>query len=147
MNDSVLERGEAPGAAEREALSPREVEFAVAGEVLVVRPLVLREYKALGDHLAAAYARLAARGDLSRVGVVELVTLALVELPQVLALTLKRRGSAGLEPVDATWLEQNVTAPTLLDIAEAVAEVNDLAGILKKSESLRRRARGLPAGG
>jgi hypothetical protein len=131
---------------EREALCPQELEFAVAGEALVVRPLVLRDFKLVGDRLAEAYARLAERGDLTRVGVMELVALALAELPEVLALTLKRRAAEGLEPVDPGWLEQSLSAPALLDIVEAVIEVNDLPGILKKSESLRRRAQGSPAG-
>jgi hypothetical protein len=135
-----------PAAGDREALCPREVEFALAGETLVVRPLVLREYKAVGDRLAEAYAKLAARGDLSHVSVMELVPLALAELPEVLALTLKRKGAAGLEPVDPTWLEQHLSARQLLDIVEAVVAVNDLPGIVKKAEILRRRAQGSPAG-
>jgi len=136
-----------PAADDREALCPRAVEFAIAGETLVVRPLVLRDYKAVGDRLADAYAKLAARGDLSHVSVMELVPLALAELPEVLALTLKRKCASGLEPVDAAWLEEYVSAPILLDIVEAVIAVNDLPGIVKKAEILRRRAQGLPAGG
>jgi len=132
---------------EREALCPREREFRVAGETVVVRPLVLRDYKRLGDRVAEAHARLSGRGDLSSVGVLELVALALAELPEVLALTLRRRGETGLEPVDPVWLEQSVSAPALLDMVEAVLEVNDLPGVLKKFESLRRRAQGAPAGG
>lgn len=137
----------AGSAAEREALCPREVEFRVGGEVVVVRALVLRDYKLVGDRLAQAQARLSARGDLSSVGILELAALALAELPEVLALTLKRRGDNGLEPVEPAWLEDNVSAPALLDMVEAVLEVNDVAGILKKFESLRRRAQGAPAGG
>lgn len=136
-----------PGAEEREALCPREVEFAVGGETLVVRPLVLRDYKLVGDRLAGAYARLAERADLAKVGVMEIVPLALAELPEVLALTLKRRqDGCGLGAVDPEWLAGELSAPELLDIIEAVMEVNDLPGILKKSEGLRRRARALPAG-
>ena len=133
-------------AREREVLCPREMEFAIAGETIVVRPLVLRDYKAVGDRLAEAYARLAENRDLSRVGVLELVPLALAELPDVLALALKQRGADGLEPVDPAWLEQNVSAVELLDIIDAVLTVNDLPGILKNCESLRRRARVSPAG-
>jgi len=146
-----------PGARDRETLCPREVEFAVSGETLVVRPLVLRDYKLVGDRLAEAYARLAAERDMAAVGILELAPLALAELPEVLALTLKRRPTADasassncgseLEPVDPGWLEANVSAPVLLDIIAAVMEVNDLPGVLKKFESLRRRAQGAPAGG
>lgn len=134
-------------AREREVLCPREMEFAIAGETIVVRPLVLRDYKAVSDRLSEAYARLAEHRDLSRVGVLELVPLVLVELPEVLALTVRRRGADGLEPVDPAWLEQNVSAVELLDIIDAVLAVNDLPGILKNCESLRRRARVSPAGG
>jgi len=141
------QRHQGPGAAERDTLCPGEVEFDVAGEVLLVRPLMLRDYKLVGDRLAQAYARLSAQGDLSSVAVLELVPLALAELPEVLALTLKRRGDAGLEPVDAAWLEDNVSAPALLDIIAAVLDVNDLPGVLKKFESLRRRAQAPPPGG
>jgi hypothetical protein len=133
-------------ARERDIMCPREVEFVIAGEAIVVRPLVLRDFKAVGDRLAAAYARLAENRDLSRVGVLELVPLALAELPDVLALALKRRGVDGLEPVDPTWLEQNVSAVQLLDVIDAVLAVNDLPGILKNCESLRRQARVSPAG-
>jgi hypothetical protein len=131
---------------EREILCPREVEFRVAGATVVVRPLVLRDFKLMSDRLAGAYTRLAERGDLTRVGVLELAPLALTELPEVLALTLRRRGETGLEPVDPAWLEQSLSAPVLLDIIAAVLEVNDLPGILKKSEILRRRVQGSPAG-
>lgn len=133
-------------AQEREALCPREVEFAVAGETLVVRPLVLRDYKLVGDRLAAAYARLAERTDVTKVGVMELAPLALAELPEVLALALKRRRDGALAAVDPAWLEENVSAPALLDIVEAVLEVNDLPGLVKKCEGLRRRAQARPAG-
>jgi len=146
MSQVGEERSGALGAQEREALCPGEVEFAVAGERLVVRPLVLRDYKLVGDRLAAAYARLAERGDLTQVSLMELVPLALAELPELLALTLKRRGSNGLEAIDAAWLEEKLSAPALLDIIAAVVEINDLRGILKKSESLRRRAQASPAG-
>lgn len=131
---------------QREALCPRDIEFEVAGERIVVRPLVLRDYKALGDRLAEACARLAERGDLSNVAVLELVPAALAELPEVLALTLKRRSDAGLEPVDPAWLERNLSAPAVLDIVDAVLEANDFPGVLKKWEILRRRAQGAPAG-
>jgi hypothetical protein len=127
-------------------LCPREVEFAVAGETVVVRPLVLRDYKEMGDRLADAYAKLAARGDLSQVSIMELVPLALAELPEVLALALRRRCNGALAAVDAAWLEENLSAPAALDIIEAVVTVNDLPGIAKKCESLRRRAQALPAG-
>ena len=132
---------------DRETLCPREVEFAVGGEMVVVRPLVLRDYKLVGDRLAEAYARLSAGRDLSRVNVLEVIPLALAELPEVLALTLKRRGETGLAGVDPAWLEAHISAAALLDIIEAVLEVNDLPGVLKESASLRRRAQGAPAGG
>jgi len=146
MNQFDEKRGRGGGAQQREALCPREMEFAVAGETLVVRPLVLRDYKLVLDRLASAYGGLAGRGDLARVGVLELVPVALAELPEVLALTLKRRGAGGLEPVDPAWLEENLSAPAVLDIVQAVIEVNDLPGILKKLDSLRRQAQGSPAG-
>ena len=122
-------------AREREVLCPREMEFAIAGETIVVRPLVLRDYKAVGDRLAEAYARLAENRDPSHVGVLELVPLALAELPEILALTLRRRGADGLEAVDPAWLEQNVSAVELLDIIDAVLAVNDLPGILKTARA------------
>ncbi len=132
---------------EREVLCPREVEFAIAGETVVVRPLVLRDYKLVGDRLAEAQARVSAQRDLTNIGIMELVPLALAELPEVLALMLRRRVDGRLEPVDPAWLEQNVAAPELLDVIGAVVQVNDVPGVLKKFESLRRRAQGAPAGG
>lgn len=147
MGDCCRRGDDGMGAEQRETLCPREVEFEVAGATLVVRPLVLRDYKLVGDRLAEAYGRLAARQNMTQVSLPELAPVALAELPEVLALTLRRRGETGLEPVDAEWLEANVSAPVLLDIITAVLEVNDLPGILKKLESLKRRAQGAPAGG
>jgi hypothetical protein len=131
---------------EREVLCPREAEFAIAGERVVVRPLVLRDYKLVGDRLAEAQERLSAQRDLANIGILELAPLALAELPEVLALMLRRRVDGRLEPLDPAWLEQNVAASELLDVIGAVMQVNDLPGVLKKFESLRRRAQGAPAG-
>jgi hypothetical protein len=110
------------------------IKVTVAGRPLVVRPLVLRDWKQMGVRLTPILEQWMAGADSGFAAAIS------DWLPQEIAelCAMIAQGENG-EPVTTDWMLDNVTGMAMLDLADAMDAANEIEDFLPRSRALRER--------